>query len=80
MASFIVDQCRVLETWVQEEQSLGDDVHTSDHRRFVWYENQWCQSFLQGARSFTEEENKTKIQIPHMSDFLCGEMKVRNDP
>ena len=75
MASFIVDQCRVLETWVQEEQSLGDDVHTSDHRRFVWYENQWCQSFLRGARSFTLK----KKRIRQNSDFAYERFLVWRD-
>ena len=67
---------------LEKNDRLGT-MHTSDHRRSVWY-------FLRGARSFTEEEEEeeeerrrimmTKIQISHMTDFSCGETKVRNDP
>ena len=33
-------------------------MHTSDHRRSVWYGNQRRRSFQQSTRSFTEEEDE----------------------
>ena len=33
-------------------------MHTSDHRRFVWYGNQRLYWFHQSARSFTGEEDE----------------------
>ena len=89
MASFIVDSCRdqrfSLETWDGSKNDRLGSMHTSDHRRSVWYKNLRPHTFLRGARSFTEEEEEkknmmTKIRISHMSDFSCGETKVRNDP
>ena len=33
-------------------------MHTSEYRRFVWYENQRVHWFHQSARSFTEEDEE----------------------
>ena len=43
MASFIVDSCRdqrfSLETWDGSKNDRLGSMHTSDHRRSVWYKN-----------------------------------------
>ena len=43
MASFIVDSCRdqrfSLETWDWSKNDRLGSMHTSDHRRSVWYKN-----------------------------------------
>ena len=43
MASFIVDSCRdqrfSLETWNGSKNDRLGSMHTSDHRRSVWYKN-----------------------------------------
>ena len=43
MASFIVDSCRdqkfSLETWDRSKNDRLGSMHTSDHRRSVWYNN-----------------------------------------
>ena len=70
---------------LEKNDRLGT-MHTSDHRRSVWYKNYRLHTFLRGARSFTEKKEEEeeyddeKIRISHMSDFSCGETKVRNDP
>ena len=62
MASFIVDSCRdqrfSLETWDGSKNDRLGSMHTSDHRRSVWYKNLRLHTFLRGARSFTEEEEE----------------------
>ena len=74
IASFIVDSCRdpgqrpeilTRDVRLEKNDCLGT-MHTSDIVDRL-------HTFLRGARSFTEE-------ISHMSDFSCGETKVRNDP
>ena len=69
---------------LEKNDRLGT-MYTSDNRRSVWYKNYRLHAFLRGARSYIEKKKKknimmTKIRISHMSDFLCGETKVRNDP
>ena len=62
MASFIVDSCRdqrfSLETWDGSKNDRLVSMHTSDHRRSVWYKNERLHTFLRGARSFTEDDDE----------------------
>ena len=84
MASFIVDSCRdqrfSLETWDGSNNDRLGSMHTSDHRRSVWYKNLWLHTFLRGSRSEEEEENMMKkIRKSRMSDFSCEKTKVCMD-
>ena len=42
-----------LETWDGSKNDRLGSMHTSDHRRSVWYKNERLHTFLRGARSFT---------------------------
>ena len=71
MASFIVDSVQrpeiiTREVGLEKNDRLGT-MHTSDHRR----------SEIIG---FTPSYEALGHLISHMSDFSCGETKVRNDP
>ena len=62
-------------------------MHTSDHRRSVWYKKSgFTPSSDALYRSFTEEEEEeeekmmTKIRKSHMSDFSSEVTKVCFDP
>ena len=82
MASFIVDSCRdqrfSLETWDGSKNDRLGSMHTSDHRRSVWYKNMRLHTFLRGARSFTEEEEEYDDENS-IRDFSCEKTKVCMD-
>ena len=89
MASFIVDSCRdqrfSFETWDESKNDRLGSMHTSDHRRSVWYKiSGLTPSYEALGRLLKKKKTRiimmTKIRISHMSDFSCGETKVRNDP
>ena len=71
---------------LEKNDRLGT-MHTSDHRRSVWYIkiSGFTPSFEVLGRLLKKRKKKKKnmmmkIRISHMSDFSCGETKVRNDP
>ena len=63
-----------LETWDGSKNDRLGSMHTSDHRRSVWYKNLRLHTFLRGARSFTEEE------VEEYDENSISRVKRRNVP
>ena len=61
MASLVVVPCR-RQIFTGDVRCENNDrlvtMHTSDHRRSVWYKNQRLHWFHQSARLFTEEDEE----------------------
>ena len=88
MASFIVDSCRdlrfSLEMWDWRRTiAWGRCTRLTIVDQFGINISGFTPSYEALGRLLKKKKKKnmmTKIQISHMSDFSCGETKVRNDP
>ena len=91
MASFIVDSCRdqrfSLETWDGRKTiAWGRCTPLTIVDQFGIKISCFTPSYealgrlLKNKKKKKKKKKKTKIRISHMSDFSCGETKVRNDP
>ena len=91
MASFIVDSCRdlrfSLEMWDWRRTiawgrctplTIVDQFGINISGFTPSYEALGC--LLKKKKKKKKMMMMTKIQISHMSNFYCGETKVRNDP
>ena len=89
MASVIVDSCRdqrfSLETWDGSKNDTLGSMHTSDHRRSVWYKIRGftlsCEALGRLLKKKKKKKNimMTKIRKSRMSDFSCEKRKVCMD-
>ena len=87
MASFIVDSCRdlrfSLETWDGRRTiAWGRCTPLTIVDQFGIKISGFTPSYEALGRLLKNNNNMmmTKIRISHMSNFLCGETKVRNGP
>ena len=88
MASFIVDSCRdlrfSLEMWDWRRTiAWGRCTPLTIVDQFGINISGFTPSYEALGRLLKKKKKKnmmTKIQISHMSEFSCGETKVRNDP
>ena len=82
MASFIVDPCRdqrfSLEMWGTITWERCTPLTVVD--QFGIKISGFTHSFEALGRLLKKKNMMTKIRISHMSDFSCGETKVRNGP
>ena len=70
---------------IGEERSLGIDAHLAIVDQFGINISGFTPSFEALGRLLKKRRRRRiimmmKIRISHMSDFSCGETKVRNDP
>ena len=85
MASFIVDSCRdlrfSLETWDGRRTiAWGQCTPLTIVDQFGIKISGFTPSYEALGRLLKNNMMMTKIRISHMSNFLCGETKVRNGP
>ena len=67
---------------LEKNDRLGT-MHTSDHRRSVWYKNYRLHTFLRGPRSFTQSGRQlhrkciTRVQFYLQRKFACASVRSK---